>query len=69
MDTLVALGLGVVCLAIPLAFVASLLWVAGDAGGRGLPGCIVALLVAVTWPLGFVIYYIARPVGTSERRH
>lgn len=36
-------------------------WAAGDATARGKSGCLVGLLVFFTWPLGLLLWLIARP--------
>jgi hypothetical protein len=45
-------------------YVWSLIWAFKDAERRGKPGCLIVLLVALLWPLGLVLWRIARP----ERR-
>jgi len=40
---------------------ASLLWTFRDAEQRTGAGCAVALLVALTWPIGLIVWLIFRP--------
>jgi hypothetical protein len=49
-------------LALVVGYVVSIVWAYGDAERRGKSGCLVAILVAlVSWPLGLLIWLIARP--------
>ena len=36
-------------------------WAVRDADARGKPGCLVGLLVFITWPLGLLFWVVARP--------
>ena len=43
-------------------YIWSIVWSYADAEKRGKSGCLVALLVGlVSWPLGLVIWLVARP--------
>ena len=42
----------------------STVWVYNDSQQEGKPGCLVAFLVAMTWPLGLFLWLIVR----SEKR-
>ena len=54
--------LGIMSLAFFGLFIWTVVWSYGDAEKRGKSGCLVALLVAmVSWPLGLLIWYVARP--------
>jgi cyanate permease len=53
---------GLISLACFALFIWSIVWSYNDAESRGKSGCAVALLVAlVSWPLGLLIWYVARP--------
>jgi hypothetical protein len=64
-----AIGLivfGVISLVFLALYVWSIIWSYADAESRGKSGCLVALLVALlSWPLGLVIWLVARP---NDRR-
>lgn len=52
----------IVGLLVGVPFVWSILWVFGDAQRRGLPGLLVAPLVAlVFWPLSLFVWLVFRP--------
>jgi len=42
-------------------------WVYGDSQRQGKPGCLVAFLVAMTWPLGLFLWLIVRSDKRDER--
>jgi len=44
-----------------LAFGWSLLQVQHDAEGQGLPHRLILLLCVVSWPIGVLVYWLARP--------
>lgn len=49
-------------LAMFVIYIASIIWAFGDAQARGKSGCLVALLVALaSWPIGLIIWLVARP--------
>jgi hypothetical protein len=50
--------------ALLVLYIGSLIWVFKDAERRGKSGCLIALLVALLWPLSLILWLIARP----ERR-
>src|SRR3954470_17066832 len=62
-------GLSLVMVLVTLAFFAvyltlliwSLVWVARDAEARGKSGALLALLIFFTWPIGLVVWVVARP--------
>jgi hypothetical protein len=39
----------------------TMLWTLGDAEQRARAGCAVALLVGLTWPVGFLVWLVFRP--------
>jgi hypothetical protein len=41
-------------------YAGSLAWVYADAGRRGKTGCLWALIVFFTWPLGLIAYWLLR---------
>jgi hypothetical protein len=41
-------------------------WVGRDAERRGKSGCLVALLVLLTWPLGLILWLFFRPDSRSK---
>ena len=45
----------------PLLYLASIVWAAIDAIRRDRSGCLIGLLVFFTWPLGLLLWLIARP--------
>ncbi len=56
----------IVCAALALAIVISLLWVARDARRRGRSSIRIALLCLIFWPLGFLIWCGVRPPPLSR---
>jgi hypothetical protein len=46
---------------LPVLYFWSIVWAAIDAVKRDRPGCLIGLLVMLTWPLGLFIWLIARP--------
>ncbi len=60
-DYAVLIVIGAVILS-AVVYLYSIVWAYGDAERRGKSGCLVALLVMlVSWPLGIVIWLVARP--------
>ena len=52
----------IVAIALSVLYVVSIIWSYRDAEKRGKSGCLVAILVAfLSWPLGLVIWLVARP--------
>jgi len=41
-------------------------WVGRDADKRGKAGCLVALVVFLTWPLGLILWLVFRPDSRSK---
>lgn len=58
-----------IALAVPavLAFGWSVLQVQHDAAARGLPHRLVLLLVIVTWPVGVLLYWLAKPTWSAAQ--
>jgi len=51
-----------------IVFVLSLLstlWAYRDAQRRGVGGCLIALLVFFTWPIGLLLWVLLRPRGAK----
>ena len=58
----VRLAVGFVVLGVFLSvYIGSCIWAARDAGQRGKSGCLVGLLVFVSWPIGLLLWIAARP--------
>jgi hypothetical protein len=55
--TVLILGLGIILF--------SCRWAARDADRRGKSGCLVSLLVLLTWPLGLILWLFFRPDSKS----
>ncbi|MCM1981907.1 hypothetical protein [Lyngbya confervoides] len=51
------------------AFIGSLVWAYRDATRRGKPGFWVALMVAILWPLGILLWIVFRPPLQGDRVH
>ncbi len=59
---LIMLGISVLCvLGVFLIYVLSVIWCTLDARKRGKSGCLVFILVAFFWPIGLLIWLVARP--------
>ena len=53
--------LGLCCMGLfLLVYIGSLIWVFTDSQKRGKTGCIWALLVLFTWPIGLIAYFVVR---------
>ena len=44
-----------------LLYLGSIIWTAFDAASRDRSGCLIAILVLLTWPWGLLIWLLARP--------
>ena len=63
------LFVGVISLGFFGLYIWSIIWSYTDAEKRGKSGCLVALLVGLlSWPLGLLIWYVARPEQLPGRR-
>lgn len=68
MDKVLGLLVGVLPAVLILVLVAwSVLWATGDANVRGKPGCLIGILVLLTWPIGIALWLIARPDRIDPR--
>jgi len=63
----VAVGGGILLIYIIVVFgwfilqVLTTLWAMSDAASRGRSGCLVAIFVFVTWPIGLIAWIVFRP--------
>lgn len=51
----------VLSLALFVIYAWSVFWAFGDAERRGKSGCLVALLLLLSWPLGLLLWIVFRP--------
>jgi len=59
---LIFLGISVLFfIGVFLFYIASVIWCTLDAQRRGKSGCLVFILVAFFWPIGLIIWLVARP--------
>ena len=58
----------IVSLILVSIFLTIWLWVFRDAGARGKPGCLVALLVFGLFPIGLIIWLIFRPDYVEDNK-
>ena len=47
-------------------YVMSITWAARDAEARGKSGCLVAILVWLTWPWGLLLWIVFRPAAPAS---
>ncbi len=51
----------IILLGVLALYVFSIVWAYRDAQGRDKSGCLVAILVAFSWPIGLIAWLIFRP--------
>ena len=56
---------GVLLFVSGVLYFGSILWAAIDAADRDRSGCLIGILVFFTWPLGLLIWLVARPPKTT----
>jgi len=61
MDALASLVLFLIGLGALVFFIWSLVWVYEDAQNRKNMGCLICILVFLTWPLGLLLWVLLRP--------